>query len=89
MGRNSYFANVVVGIRGGHNAPKSKIASEVGASWHHLTNNYETFLLAVFSSGPTAIAQGPSKWQQPLYRSKLNVFQSTPCWYSKLVSQEA
>ena len=35
------------------------------------------------------IAHGPSKVPGPLYRSKIKVFQSTPCWYSKLVSQEA
>ena len=44
---------------------------QVCASGCHLTINYKTFLfLALFSRCPTAIAQGPSKWPGPLYRSK-------------------
>ena len=35
------------------------------------------------------IAQGPSKGPVPHYRSKIKVSQSTPCGYSKLVSQDA
>ena len=35
------------------------------------------------------IAHGPSKGPGPRYRPKIKVSQSTPCWYSKLVSQEA
>ena len=35
------------------------------------------------------IAQGLSKVPGPLYRSRKKVSQSTPCGYSKLVSQDA
>ena len=35
------------------------------------------------------LAQGPSKWPEPLYESKIKVSQSTPCGYSKLVSEDA
>ena len=69
-----------------HQSPKLQVCP----SGCHLTINYKTFLLlTVFSRCPTAITQGPSKWPGPLYRSKIKVDQSTPCGYSKHVSQDA
>ena len=60
------------------------------ASGYDYIANSKTFsLLAVFSRCPTAIAQDLSKCTGPLYKSKIKVFQSTPCGYSKLVSQDA
>ena len=69
-----------------HLSPKLQVCP----SGCHLTINYKTFLLlSVFSRCPTATTQGSSKWPGPLYRSKIKVSQSTPCGYSKLVSQDA
>ena len=60
------------------------------ASGYDYIANPKTFsLLALFSRCHTAIAQGLSKYPGPLYRSKIKVSQSTPCGYSKLVSQDA
>ena len=61
------------------------------ASGYDYIANPKTFsLLALFSRCHTAIAQGLSKYSGPLYiMSKIKVSQSTPCGYSKLVSQDA
>ena len=57
--------------------------------YDYMANPKTLSLFAFFSKCPIAIAQGLSKCPGPLYRSKIKVSQSTPCGYSKLVSQDA
>ena len=43
----------------------------------------------LYSRAHTYMAEGPPKGPGPLYRLKMKLSQSTPCGYSKLVSQDA
>ena len=68
-----------------HQSPELQVCP----SGCHLTINNKTFLLLTVSFWcPTAITQGPSKWPGPIYISKIKSHQSTPCGYSKHVSQD-
>ena len=59
------------------------------SGYDYLANRKTFLLLADFSRCPTAIAQCMSKFPGTLYRSEIKLSQSTPCGYSKLVSQDA
>ena len=59
------------------------------SGYDYIANPKTLSLSAFFSRSPTVIAKGHSKCQRPLHKSKIKVSQSTPCEYSKIVSQDA